>query len=89
MSTGTAGKSTARLFTLVRETDVSGTSGTGVVAEGVEWSNGRVTISWLSPIPTQESLDNIAAVDKIHGHDGRTRVVFKEPDVKYVKAIPE
>lgn len=35
MSTTT--KSTARRFVLNRETDVTGTSGTGVVAEGVEF----------------------------------------------------
>ena len=31
-----------RLFVLLREEDVTGVSGTGIVAEGVEWQDGRV-----------------------------------------------
>lgn len=31
---------------ILRSEDVSGTSGTGVVAEGVEFSNGQVAIHW-------------------------------------------
>ena len=41
-----------RPFWLVRDTDVSGISGTGVVAEGVEFSSGVVALTWLSAWPT-------------------------------------
>lgn len=41
---GSADRSTVRRFHLVRAEDVSGTSGVGTVAEGVEWSNGWVSL---------------------------------------------
>lgn len=47
---GSADRSTARRFHLVRAEDVSGTSGVGTVAEGVEWSNGWVSLHWLSQL---------------------------------------
>jgi hypothetical protein len=40
-----------RCFTLRRESDVSGVSGTGVVLEGVIFSTGAVVIHWLTPPP--------------------------------------
>lgn len=69
--------SCSRLFTLVRAEDVSGTSGTGVVAEGVEFSDGTCVVHWLSQMFSIEICDNLHVVEKIHGHEGRTKVVFK------------
>jgi hypothetical protein len=37
-----------RLFTLDRKEDVSGTSGIGIVAEGIEFSNGKCALAWLT-----------------------------------------
>jgi len=36
-----------RTFVLHRDEDVSGVSGTGVVAEGVVFSDGAVVVRWL------------------------------------------
>jgi hypothetical protein len=36
-----------RLFSLVRDEDVSGISGTGPIAEGVEFTDGSVALRWL------------------------------------------
>lgn len=69
-------QSTARRFTLVRSEDVSGTSGTGVVAEGVEWSNGWVNIHWLSQLGSVEMCESMKVVIAIHGHEGKTKVVW-------------
>ncbi len=69
--------STARLFVLQRTEDVSGTSGVGVVAEGVEFSNGTCVLHWLSQMQSIEICDNMHVVEQIHGHEGRTKVVFK------------
>jgi hypothetical protein len=64
-----------RLFNLVREEDDSGVSGTGIVAEGVEFSNGRVSLTWLkSHLGMVGNYDNITVVTKVHGHGGKTRV---------------
>jgi hypothetical protein len=72
-----AKESNARLFTLERTEDVSGTSGTGVVAEGVEFSDGSCVLHWLSQYKSIELCDNLHTLIQIHGHEGRTKVVFK------------
>jgi len=66
-------------FKLVRDVDVTGISGTGVVAEGVQFSNGKVAIQWV--VGEHQSTviwDSLASVEAIHGHGGATRIVFEE-----------
>jgi hypothetical protein len=64
-----------RCFQLVRHVDVSGVSGTGVVAEGVEWSDGTVTLRWSGRYPTTTVWqDGIEAVIAVHGHDGASTI---------------
>jgi len=65
-----------RTFKLVRAVDVSGISGTGVVAEGVEFTGSKVALHWLGDVSTVELFDNIEALIDIHGHDGSTNVVY-------------
>ena len=65
-----------RTFVLRRVEDETGTSGTGVVAEGVEFSNGRVALHWLSQMDVVGMYDNVTVVEKLHGHDGRTKLEF-------------
>lgn len=67
-----------RAFVLERVEDVSGVSGTGIVAGGVEFPDGVVALRWYSDWPTSVVFHDrgIEAVNKIHGHDGRTRVVW-------------
>lgn len=63
-------------FRLVREVDVTGVSGTGIVAEGVEFSDGTVALRWLSANPTSVVFHDhgIASVVAVHGHDGATHI---------------
>lgn len=68
----------ARRFRLVRHTDVSGVSGTGVVAEGVQFSDGAVALHWRGQFPTTTVLPNIHAVIGIHGHQGATEIVWDD-----------
>lgn len=63
-------------FELHREHDVSGVSGTGVVAEGVEFTDGTVVLRWLSGRRSTVVWDSIEDVRVIHGHDGATEVVW-------------
>ena len=65
-----------RLFQLVRDEDVTGVSGTGVVAEGVEFSGGVVVLQWLTKWPTSVVFHDrgIESVEAIHGHGGATRI---------------
>jgi hypothetical protein len=61
-------------FLLVREEDVSGVSGTGVVAEGVQFSDGKVALRWRGDKASTVVWDSIEDAMAIHGHDGKTRV---------------
>jgi hypothetical protein len=74
-----------RMFYLRRDVDETGISGVGVVAEGIEFSDGVVAIRWLVPAgqpgsgnPTSVVFhDNgIESVKAIHGHNGKTQIVF-------------
>lgn len=67
-----------RAFKLIRTEDVSGVSGTGEIAEGVEFENGQVALHWLSQYDTIGIYANLHNVEKIHGHDGRTKVTWIE-----------
>jgi len=63
-----------RAFRLYRSRDMSGVSGTGYVAEGVEFSDGLVVLRWTSSTPTTEIHPDIDALLLLHGHYGSTRV---------------
>lgn len=65
-----------RRFYLQRDLDESGVSGTGRVAEGVVFSNGWVAMTWLGPIPSVVFYSRMADVETIHGHHGKTTIVF-------------
>lgn len=65
-----------RLFQLVREVDVTGISGTGLVAWGVQFPDGKVCTRWNGEIAQTCVWDSIEQVEAIHGHSGSTSVVW-------------
>jgi len=66
-----------KTFILRRNTDVTGVSGTGVVAEGVVFTDGRVALRWTVGEHRSTVLwDSIDSVRVIHGHDGATEIVW-------------
>lgn len=67
-----------RLFNLVRDVDVSGVSGVGVVAEGVIFSDGRCAMRWRTDTASTALYDSINDVIHIHGHEGATKVAIIE-----------
>jgi len=69
-----------RRFVLQRNEDVSGVSGTGVVAEGVEFSDGTVVIRWRGEYSSTVIWPDLRHVEVIHGHDGRTVIQFLDGD---------
>ena len=72
-----------RRFHFLRLEDASGVSGCGKVAEGVVFSNGKVVVEWLSCHASTNCYDSIEDVELIHGHEGKTKIVFEDPeDVK-------
>jgi hypothetical protein len=73
-----AARSGLRVFQLWRDEDQSGVSGTGRVAVGVVFPSGKVVMEWLGAHSTFGIYENLQDVERIHGHGGRTRVVFNE-----------
>lgn len=69
----------SRRFVLVREVDVTGVSGTGAVAEGVRFSDGTVALRWLSATPSTVIWPDLDSAMAVHGHNGATRVEWRDP----------
>lgn len=65
-----------RTFHLNRRVDDTGVSGTGKIAEGVEFTSGQVAMTWLTPYASTALYPNIRHVEVIHGHDGKTEIVW-------------
>ncbi len=66
----------AATFHLLRLDDESGVSGIGWVAEGAVFSNGWVVLVWPTGTPSLNFYECIEDVEAVHGHAGRTRIVF-------------
>jgi hypothetical protein len=71
-------KSNMRTFQVVRDEDVSGVSGEGHIAEGVLFSSGKVFVNWISMHKIVEMADSVAEWQAVHGHEGRTRIVWDD-----------
>lgn len=67
-------------FFLKRIEDESGVSGTGVVARGVVFPSGKVVLEWQTFHTSLCIYQNLADVEAIHGHHGKTLVVMGSPD---------
>lgn len=66
-------------FYLVRDEDETGVSGTGKVAEGIIYSDGHVSLRWIvGQHRSTVAYDSITAVEAVHGHGGKTRVVVDD-----------
>lgn len=65
-----------RLFQLHRDADITGASGTGIVADGIEFADGTVTIRWRGDRPSTVTWGHIEDAMHVHGHGGHTRLVF-------------
>ncbi len=61
----------------MRHEDVHGVSGTGKVADVFEASNGKAVVIWISSNPSVVVYDNVKAVENVHGHGGKTEVVWE------------
>jgi len=70
-----------KMFYLKRIEDESGVSGTGRIAQGFIFDNGKVALTWLSEHPSVTIYDSIGEVHAIHGHGGKTEIQM-EPDYK-------
>lgn len=67
-----------RCFIVDRRRDDSGVSGIGIVAEGVEFTDGTVCLRWVTETATTVLFDSMQDVRTIHGHGGTTTVRWLE-----------
>lgn len=65
-------------FYLERTLDPVGISGTGVIAEGVMFTSGKVVMQWLTEYSSIGIYDSVSDVLSIHGHNGTTSFVFTD-----------
>lgn len=69
-----------RRFQLHRDQDITGVSGTGVVADGVLFPDGAVAIRWRGDRPSTVAWGSIEDAYHVHAHGGATRFVWLDPD---------
>jgi hypothetical protein len=66
--------SSPRTFELVRHHDVTGQTGTGVVAEGVEFTDLTAALRWRGGHPATAVWPNVEEILAVHGHQGATEL---------------
>lgn len=71
-----------KIYKLVRHEDVSGVSGTGLVAWATEYPNGWTTVSWVikPECPSVVIYTSLNDAISIHGHNGATEFVLVDDD---------
>lgn len=70
----------ARPFWLQRNHDVSGVSGTGIVAHGALWPDGTASVRWVGARPSTVFWGSMGDAEAVHGHGGHTRIVFADEE---------
>jgi hypothetical protein len=71
--------SSPRCFQLYRHHDVTGQSGTGVVVEGTQWTDGTVSIRWRGDNPSFANWPSVESLLAVHGHQGATELIWLDP----------
>ncbi len=66
-----------RTFVLNRKEDVSGISGTGIIAEGTIFSTGKIALLWLGT-NSFGLWDDMESLIRTHGHQGKTVVEYTD-----------
>jgi len=76
---------THRRFELHRREDETGISGTGHIADGVEFEDGTCALRWRTEHRSTAIYPSFKDLLAIHGHDGKTKAVWIDsrvgPDV--------
>jgi len=67
-----------RTFELHRAEDVSGVTGAGVVADGVEFPDDTVVIHWRGEPRSTAIWADLSDAIRVNGHEGRTIVVWDD-----------
>lgn len=80
-----------RRFQLHRNEDASGISGTGIVAQGIQFDDGSCAMRWLTETASTAIYTSVADLVAIHGHEGRTWLVWldlvEEPRAEQLQVL--
>lgn len=68
-----------KTFYLFRHSDVNGLSGTGIVAVGSVYPNGKAHMQWVSFKSSFEMHESVESLIDIHGHGGMTELIYGDP----------
>lgn len=69
-----------RRFYLQRNSDASGVSGCGKVAEGCQFDTKWCALVWLTDKSSMCYYPDVETLEGIHGHGGMTRVVWVDDE---------
>lgn len=67
-----------RPFLLYRRADVTGVSGTGVVATGAQFPDGTVVLRWAGKHASTVIWASLTDAMAVHGHDGKTVALWPD-----------
>lgn len=77
-----------RTFRLYRTQDMSGVSGTGIVAEGIVFKTGKTVICWSRSPYSVTVFDSLEEMLQVHGHHGKTEIQWQDDFGKTNKNEP-
>jgi hypothetical protein len=69
-----------RRFVAHRKTDISGVSGIGYVAEGIQFHDGQVVVSWFGQHHICEFPGSVETWLQVHGHNGATTIEWLDKE---------
>jgi hypothetical protein len=69
-----------RRFNLRRLADATGISGTGLVTEGIQFTDGSCVMRWMTSTSSVCFYKSIEDVIIIHGHGGMTVVEWQDDE---------
>lgn len=69
-----------RRFIWYRDVDPSGISGTGPVADGIQFPDGSLAVHWRGKRPVTHVWNSLEDMEAIHGHGGDSYVVWIDPE---------
>jgi len=75
-----------QLYEMIRDEDPSGVSGTGPVAEVVEFDSGWVAVSfylYTANVPNVIVYSSLRDAMKVHGHGGKTGLALRPSPVSF------
>lgn len=78
-----------RRFVLQRNRDETGVTGTGIVAEGIVFNDGKVVLRWLGAKSSIVVWDDLETAMQVHGHGGATRLRWIDAGNRAVPHHPD